>query len=405
MIDQEKNLDKAPFIDSFVASNSQTSGEGQGKHDDSSSASSISSVETARPSTSQRLNNPSTSYSSLWQEYFEEELFLETTLPNERKAIYHTYVSRPKSAEAPLIICHHGAGSTGLSFALFAKELQRALPKVGIMSIDARGHGSTVLTSSGTSDANYAIDELAEDLVNMINLCTDYIKPEACPSLVLVGHSLGGAVVTNVASSGIFGSKILGLAILDVVEGSALEALKTMQSYLSKRPKSFSSVENAVDWHLRTRTIKNPNSAKVSVPSLLCATSDERWTWRTELAETEPFWKDWFDGMSNKFLSSRCAKLLLLAGTDRLDKDLMIGQMQGMYNIPLPSKCISRFRSCSLLVGKFQLEVLPAAGHFVQEDLPNVAAEAIAEFVERNDRSKIILPPKVSDLIKQGKKV
>lgn len=39
---------------------------------------------------------------------------------------------------------------------------------------------------------------------------------------------------------------------------------------------------------------------------------------------------DWFKGLSGKFLGSRAGKLLLLAGTDRLDKPLMIGQMQGI---------------------------------------------------------------------------
>ena len=37
----------------------------------------------------------------------------------------------------------------------------------------------------------------------------------------------------------------------------------------------------------------------------------------------------WVKGLSNKFLGSRAGKLLLLAGTDRLDRALMIGQMQG----------------------------------------------------------------------------
>jgi protein phosphatase methylesterase 1 len=40
---------------------------------------------------------------------------------------------------------------------------------------------------------------------------------------------------------------------------------------------------------------------------------------------------DWFKGLSGKFLGSRAGKLLLLAGTDRLDKPLMIGQMQGCF--------------------------------------------------------------------------
>jgi protein phosphatase methylesterase 1 len=49
--------------------------------------------------------------------------------------------------------------------------------------------------------------------------------------------------------------------------------------------------------------------------------------------------------------------------------------------------------------------VFPAAGHFIQEDLPERTAEVIAEFFRRNDRSALVLPPKVSDLLKQGKKV
>ena len=36
-------------------------------------------------------------------------------------------------------------------------------------------------------------------------------------------------------------------------------------------------------------------------------------------------------GLSRKFLEAKGGKLLLLAGTDRLDKELMIGQMQGMF--------------------------------------------------------------------------
>jgi protein phosphatase methylesterase 1 len=37
----------------------------------------------------------------------------------------------------------------------------------------------------------------------------------------------------------------------------------------------------------------------------------------------------WFTDLSAKFLGIRTAKLLVLAGTDRLDKPMMIGQMQG----------------------------------------------------------------------------
>jgi protein phosphatase methylesterase 1 len=63
--------------------------------------------------------------------------------------------------------------------------------------------------------------------------------------------------------------------------------------------------------------------------------SSRQWTWRTDLAATQPFWEGWFVGLSKKFLQARGGKLLLLAGTDRLDKELTIGQMQGTLSAQL----------------------------------------------------------------------
>ena len=41
----------------------------------------------------------------------------------------------------------------------------------------------------------------------------------------------------------------------------------------------------------------------------------------------------------------------------------------------------------------------------MQEDVPERTAELLVEFSRRNDRSALVLPPKVSELIAQGKKV
>ena len=101
---------------------------------------------------------------------------------------------------------------------------------------------------------------------------------------------------------------------------------------------SFYSLTN-IDVSTRSRTIRDSTSARISVPSLLRShkssddnfgTTEPPWTWRTDLAATKPFWEGWFVGLSRKFLEGKGGKLLLLAGTDRLDKELMIGQMQGM---------------------------------------------------------------------------
>ncbi len=49
--------------------------------------------------------------------------------------------------------------------------------------------------------------------------------------------------------------------------------------------------------------------------------------------------------------------------------------------------------------------MFPEAGHFIHEDLPEKTAISLVDFYRRNDRSALVLPPKVSDLLKQGKKV
>lgn len=90
--------------------------------------------------------------------------------------------------------------------------------------------------------------------------------------------------------------------------------------------------------------IRNSASARASVPSLIYEESEPTdptrpWVWRTNLSATKPFWENWFIGLSGKFLDSRGGKLLLLAGTDRLDKELMIGQMQGTIDFFANFRC------------------------------------------------------------------
>lgn len=79
------------------------------------------------------------------------------------------------------------------------------------------------------------------------------------------------------------------------------------------------------------------------------------------MTKTEKYWNDWFRGLSSMFLNVHVPRLLLLAGVDRLDKDLMVGQMQG----------------------KFQMQILPLCGHAVHEDSPDDVADALSNFMVR----------------------
>lgn len=348
------------------------------------SSSSASSTGTITASAEQNLfeipsvRRPTSQYAPLpWQNFFEQELFLDGDIIR-----FHAYFTPPATAEAPLFCFHHGAGASGLSFALLTSALKVMLPEAGFLSPDCRGHGQTTTT---TSELDLGLETLAADLAFVVNATSTKFAWPKLPPIVLLGHSLGGAVVTELAQRKLLANSVLGYGVLDVVEGSAMDALQSMEQYLSARPKSFASITSGIEWHVRSRTLRNTNSARVSVPPLLVqeATNDAAsFTWRTDLSATKPFWENWFTGLSSKFLSVPGAgKLLILAGTDRLDKELMIGQMQG----------------------KYQLQVFPEAGHFVHEDQPEKTAMVVADFFRRNDRSTLVLPPKVDDLIKQGK--
>jgi protein phosphatase methylesterase 1 len=312
----------------------------------------------------------------LWLEHKDEK----------QHARYHAYLTPPTDVKkGPLFICHHGAGSSGLTFATFAQEVRQKLPEAGILSLEARAHGGSNITDPTTGEEiiDFSLRTLASDAVTMINLTKEKMGWPELPLSVLVGHSLGGAIVTQMAADFALGAQLIGYSVIDVVEGSAVEALGHMRSYLASRPSIFSSIDEAVTWHILSRTLRNTESAKASVLSLLVQTDSGKYIWRTDLHTTVKWWEDWFTGMSQRFLKGRGAKQLILAGTDRLDKDLMIGQMQG----------------------KFHLVVIPEAGHFVQEDVPDKTAALLIEFYKRNDRSALVLPPKVSELIAMGKKV
>lgn len=126
---------------------------------------------------------------------------------------------------------HHGAGSSGLSFAACAGEIRSILSTAGILSLDARGHGSTTLSRVNSQDKEsnnegseivLSLETLSRDVVSVVKQTQNKMKWEELPDLVLVGHSLGGAVMADVAKNAELGSKVLAYAVVDVVEGLLL---------------------------------------------------------------------------------------------------------------------------------------------------------------------------------------
>ncbi|KAI8922070.1 Alpha/Beta hydrolase protein [Powellomyces hirtus] len=289
--------------------------------------------------------------------YFDSTHDVTVPASNGTFRVYQNFAS-----SGPLFIFHHGAGHTSLSWALVAKLLKNRSQPCSVLCYDCRGHGAT----QTDDDSDLSLTRLSGDLVNILDVLYETLPAD----IILVGHSMGGAVVVDAAASKAFKS-LLGVVVIDVVEGTAMESLAHMQVYLRNRPASFASIREAVDWST-LGTIKNRDSARISVPSQLKEATNKdgakTWVWRADLNASQVHWKEWFQGLSKKFLSARAARLLILAGTDRLDTELTIGQMQG----------------------KYQLVLYPESGHTIQEDEPEKLTSTLWEFWDRNGPGKII---------------
>ncbi len=201
-----------------------------------------------------------------WNDYFTRELYLKASRPTEN-ITYHAYIT-PPTAKGPLLVTHHGAGSSGLSFALFAFEVRKALPTAGILSLDARGHGETVIeqldAQSDHADLDLSLETLSKDLLDVIHMTQTQMAWPELPGLILIGHSLGGAVVTNVAVSGKLGNAVLGYAVLDVVEGMVSREVASLLILMFDRP----MVQGLRLMHYKACSLICPPDRRLFPPSL-----------------------------------------------------------------------------------------------------------------------------------------
>ena len=176
----------------------------------------------------------SAAYSPLpWQDVFPQTLSLTPKAEPYTHFAHHAYYKPPKADGSPLFVLIHGAGATGLTFAALVRSVARSLPGAGFLAPDLRGHGETWLLKyahgpdlgSREYDADgvleMGLDRLVQDMEAVLVALQEHEQWKELPGLVLIGHSLGGAVATRVAESAAFKNKVLGLVVLDVVEGKS----------------------------------------------------------------------------------------------------------------------------------------------------------------------------------------
>uniref|UniRef100_A0A8B9VDF1 Protein phosphatase methylesterase 1 n=1 Tax=Anas zonorhyncha TaxID=75864 RepID=A0A8B9VDF1_9AVES len=265
-------------------------------------------------------------------------------------------------------------GHSALSWAVFTSAIISRI-QCRIVALDLRGHGETKVRNPEDLSA----ETMSKDVGNVV----EALYGDLPPPIMLIGHSMGGAIAVHTAVANLVPS-LLGLCMIDVVEGKP--EYPQYGFFFFSSPQIPEHRSSWLYFH-RCEGAASPECPKAIVEGIIEEEEEEEdddegsgsvnkrkkeddtetkkehlYTWRIELAKTEKYWDGWFRGLSNLFLSCPTPKLLLLAGVDRLDKDLTIGQMQG----------------------KFQMQVLPQCGHAVHEDAPDKVAEAVATFLIRH---------------------
>jgi protein phosphatase methylesterase 1 len=107
-----------------------------------------------------------------WTKYFRENFKVTST--TDSSITFNVYYSPPATPTAPVYVVHHGAGSSGLSFALVAQHLTTAI-SCGLIAFDVR-----------------YLETLAQDQVDIVHGVSKHASWESrdggWPDLILVGH-------------------------------------------------------------------------------------------------------------------------------------------------------------------------------------------------------------------------
>lgn len=168
--------------------------------------------------------------------------------------------------------------------------------------------------------------------------------------------------------------------MVDIIEETAMSSLDRMPAIIADIPKSFANISDAETWSMNsTHSHHFPGTKmtlfmKKSLESQLTSLPDGRLAWIADLAAMRPYWSGWFTNLTTNFLNFPGSRMLVLADTEYMDREMTVAQMQG----------------------KFQMIVVRGSGHAIQEDKPAELAEPIANMINKHLKLFEIIRNKVA---------
>ena len=153
-----------------------------------------------------------------WSKYFKNRKTISI-----ENSTFNVYTGGEENV-GPLLVFLHGGGYSGLTWSLLNEEITR-LVNCQTLAIDLRGHGC----SQTEDEIDLSAQTMAKDISSIVKKHVESLQ--TLPEVVLIGHSMGGALAVHTALEGEIDA-LIGLIVIDVVEGTAMDALSSMQSFL-----------------------------------------------------------------------------------------------------------------------------------------------------------------------------
>lgn len=153
-----------------------------------------------------------------WNEYFDTRDKINGQIP-----VYHA------GSKGHVFLCLHGAGHSAMTFAALARILKQDPYNSTVVSFDFRGHGDHYC--EGETELTQA--NLIAETITALKYTVEKYPTQ---SIIVVGHSMGGSIATKTVDLILkehkeeeWATHVKGVFIIDVVEGSAMDALPFME--------------------------------------------------------------------------------------------------------------------------------------------------------------------------------
>lgn len=247
----------------------------------------------------------------------------------------------------PMVLMH-GRAVTAHSWDFFSLTMR---PHFHVYALDHRGHGD----SAWAADGDYRRERHADDLVAFV----DALRLD---SIVLVGHSMGGAVSLLAALR--LTDKLRAMVIVDSTLGPRRGPSPVGQ--FIEGPDVFPSLEAFAAHAHRFNPRRDPTRLLASLRHNTMQLPDGNWTWKYDKRLRDPRHPSSppdYPAMWQSLQTVPCPVLIVRAGERSHINDDLLPEIHS-------------------LAPRVQLVTVPDAGHSVMGDNPKGFAAAVATFLK-----------------------